>query len=448
MSFASASKFYLCFMISKNRTIIVIFTVLFLILLGIQGFFMYKTYLVKEKEIYRYVLDNSTGFIDRLEERDGQKDDEVMEVVANYSKKKISEKEFLQYFDKKNRFYRKDLTNYINQEFKSEGYKVAIELKYNSIITLPDSTELLKKPIVLYRTEEEVKKPGTRTTGNWNSSSTSIDDQTKEYDKNDHFKLFSETNYQVLNIKTLVFKELALLILLCIFILGAVVWLFVLTVKNLMKQQKQVEILHIAVDNISHEFRTPIATLKVASKSLKKEWNKDNLPLIDRQISRLENLMLRLDKQSESEIIPMEKKDWTFCIDDLQFLYPNAEFILKNSISQSLPFHKTDMETMIKNLCENSVKYGASKIKITIENHQNIVFIKVSDNGSGIDKNEQNAIFEKFYRVQSNNIHNTKGLGLGLYLVKNLVKKYKGEIFLESELNKGTLFKIEIPYAT
>ncbi|MBN9311995.1 MAG: hypothetical protein BGO40_07655 [Chryseobacterium sp. 39-10] len=435
-------------MVSQNRIIIVVFTVLFLILIGIQGFFMYKTYLVKEKEIYRYVLDRSTGFIDHLEERDRHQDDQMMKEVVDYAHKDIREKQFLNYFEFKKRNYQKELSNYIDQQFKDEGYRVAVELKYNSIIQLPDSTQLLKKPIVLYETLDKVKKPGTQTTGSWNSSSTSVDDETKKLKRNDHFKIFSETNYQVLNIKKIVFRELASLIILCILILGAVVWLFVLTVKNLIKQQKQVEILHTAVDNISHEFRTPIATLKVASKSLKKNWNKENLPLIDRQISRLEHLMLRLENPSDKELIPIEKEEWDDCIQDLQFLHPNVEIIIENEISGPLFLHKTDMETILKNLCENSVKYGATKIIVEVKNAGNRLFIRVCDNGLGIDKKEHKAVFEKFYRVQSNNIHNTKGLGLGLFLVKNLVQKYNGEILLESELNKGTVFKIELPYET
>lgn len=435
-------------MISKNRTVIVIFTLLFLVLLGIQGFFMYKTYLVKEKEIYRNVLDKSSGFVDLLEERDRQQDDEVLKIVADYANKKMPEKQFLRYFERKNEISRKELTDYINRQFKNEGYQVAVELKYNAIIQLPDSIPLLKKPMVIYQTENKVMKTGMQTTGNWNSSSTSMDDATKKINRNDHFKIFSETNYQVLNIKNVVFRELALLIVLCVFILAAVVWLFALTVKNLIKQQKQVEMLHTAVDNISHEFRTPIATLKVATKSLKKDWNKNSLPLMERQISRLENLMHRLEKPSETETIPMKKDDWNYCIDDLQFLHPNARFTLKNELSESLPFHKTDLETLLKNLCENSVKYGATKINILLKNTLHNLFIEVSDNGPGIDKKEQKAIFEKFYRIQSNNIHNTKGLGLGLFLVKNIVNKYGGTLHLESEPNQGTTFKIELPYAT
>jgi two-component system phosphate regulon sensor histidine kinase PhoR len=84
------------------------------------------------------------------------------------------------------------------------------------------------------------------------------------------------------------------LIICCIILLASVLLLYIFTLNNLIKQQKQVEVLHTVVDNISHEFKTPIATLKIASKTLKKGWNPDTLPLIDRQISRLESLMYQL----------------------------------------------------------------------------------------------------------------------------------------------------------
>jgi two-component system phosphate regulon sensor histidine kinase PhoR len=99
------------------------------------------------------------------------------------------------------------------------------------------------------------------------------------------------------------------------------------------------------------------------------------------------------------------------------------------------------LETIIKNLCENSVKYGASLVKVNITDlHENLM-IEIADNGEGIEKKEQKNIFEKFYRIQSNNIHNTKGLGLGLYFVKKslISTKERLKLFLNKE---GTLFKI------
>ena len=104
------------------------------------------------------------------------------------------------------------------------------------------------------------------------------------------------------------------------------------------------------------------------------------------------------------------------------------------------------METVIKNLCENSVKYGASRILIELKTIQNKLEITISDNGIGMEKKELNSIFEKFYRIQSNNIHNSKGLGLGLFFVKKIIENYNGKIEVSSVVNEGTIFKIFIPY--
>lgn len=129
-------------------------------------------------------------------------------------------------------------------------------------------------------------------------------------------------NLQILNIKSIVFRDLTILIISCILILAAVLWLFTLTIKNLISQQKQVEILHTVVDNIAHEFKTPIATLKIAAKSLRKDWNPENLPLIERQINRLESLMLQLQENDDDENVETYYDDWNNYIEDLQFANP------------------------------------------------------------------------------------------------------------------------------
>ncbi|WP_300672301.1 HAMP domain-containing sensor histidine kinase [Soonwooa sp.] len=406
---------------------------------------MYQTYVVKEKEIYRNIRDRSASLIDKLEERDRKNEDAVIKNITDYATKKITEKQFLDYYNAKNLSYRKLLSQFMDEEFKKQGYEVATELKYKSILILPDSIDLLKKPINLYQTERPVTKVGLQTTGSWNSESSSINDTTKVYNRSEHFKILTETNYQIVNIKQLVFRELALLISLCVFILGAVLWLFILTVRNLIKQQKQVAVLHNVVDNISHEFKTPIATLKIAAKSLSKNWNKENLPLVERQIQRLENLMKQLhDGENKDEINIINSEDWTHFAEDLKFSNPQTEFVFENKTADNLPFAKTNMETVVKNLCENGIKYGATKINLKVESSGKSLLISVKDNGDGIAKAEQKNIFEKFYRIQSDNIHNTKGLGLGLFLIKNIVNKYNGNIDLQSETGKGSLFVIKL----
>jgi K+-sensing histidine kinase KdpD len=436
-------------MISKSKNLIALFATLFLLLLGIQGYFMYKTYQVKEREIYRDVHMRLTEYTDRLEDKGGMRkspDDSIQAILIRFKDKKIDRDEFLNLFDKNRRDTEQNFSNFVDNQFKSEGYQVAVKIEYSSIIFNPTKTNLITEPIVIYETEKKVRKAGILNTGTWETTSTSTVDN-KILTRNESFSLKSTTGYEVLNIKTVVFRELMLLFACCIVLLASVLLLYIFSIKNLIKQQKQIEVLHTIMDNISHEFKTPIATLKIASKTLKKNLDQELIPLIDRQIVRLENLIHQLQKEeNQSELTSIRPKDWEFFIHDLVFTYPKSIFTLQNDTQRELPFDKSLMETIVKNLCENSIKYGASEIDIHIEDVEKNLEIIVSDNGEGIAKKELKNIFEKFYRIQYNNIHNTKGLGLGLYFVNKIVSKYKGKIHVRSEINVGTRFEIKLPY--
>lgn len=436
-------------MISKSKNFIALFATLFLLLLGIQGYFMYKTYQVKEREIYSDVKKRLTEYTDLLEDKGGMKkspDDSIQAILIRFKNKSITRDEFLNIFDENRMATEKDFSQYVDDQFRTEGYQVAVKIEYLSIIFNPTKTNLITKPIIIYETEKKLKKAGILNTGTWETTSTSTDDD-KTLTRNESFSLKSSTGYEILNIKTVIFKELTLLFLCCIVLLASVLLLYIFTIKNLIKQQIQIEVLHTIVDNISHEFKTPIATLKIASKTLKRNLDAQTLPLIDRQIIRLENLLLQLHKDENSEeTVPTQPQDWDFFIQDLAFTYSENKFKFEHDIAKELPFDKNFMETIIKNLCENSVKYGASDIHIHITDQEKHLEINISDNGEGIAKNELKSIFEKFYRIQSNNIHNTKGLGLGLYFVQKIVSKYHGKIEVKSEIKVGTHFKIKLPY--
>jgi len=408
---------------------------------------MYKTYLVKERDIYRTVHQGLTNYTDKLEDVSHAKnvsiEDDLQNMFIKYRDKKISKKEFLGYFEQNRRNTEDKISKYIDNHFKKEGYKIAAKIQYTSIMALPEKTSLIDKPVILYETKNKLKKAGIVSSGKWENSSISTEDQVS---KKDSFLVESTTEFEILNIKSIVFKELILLFLCCFVLLTSVLVLFIFTVKNLIQQQKQVEVLHTVVDNISHEFKTPIATLKIASKALKKDWNPEMLPLIDRQISRLESLMQQLHKDEKGEISSIESEDWDFFIQDLAFTYPEIKFDSDINVTKELPFDKSLMETIIKNLFENSVKYGASLVKINILDLRQNLILQISDNGEGIEKKELRNIFEKFYRIQSNNIHNTKGLGLGLYFVKKIIDQYRGKIEVISKPKEGTIFKINLPY--
>lgn len=437
-------------MIFKSKYLISLFAALFLLLLGIQVYFMYKTSQVKKREIYSDVHNRIDDYIDNLEDLGGASnlgDEGQRKIFAEFNNKKISKKEFLNYFEKNKKITQDKLSDYIDHKFEKEGYKVAVRTQFLSIVYVPKNINLIDKPVTLYETRNKITKAGISNTGKWETSSTSRSDKSDQLERDDSFFVKSQTDFQILNINTVVFQDLTLLILCCVAILLSVLVLYIFTVKNLIRQQKQVEVLHTVVDNISHEFKTPIATLKIASKTLKKEFTPEILPLIDRQILRLEDLMLQLHPEDFNEKnSTIQPEIWDFFIHDLAFTYENIDFKLNNLVSKELHFDKKLMETVIKNLCENSVKYGASEIKIDLKTIQNKLKIIVTDNGNGIEQSELKNIFEKFYRIQSNNIHNSKGLGLGLFFVKKIVEKYSGKTEITSEVTVGTTFKISIPY--
>ncbi|TXJ00257.1 MAG: HAMP domain-containing histidine kinase [Chryseobacterium cucumeris] len=438
-------------MIAKSKILIPVFAALFLLLLGIQVYFMYKTYQVKERDIYRSVNDGLTNYTDNLEdiqEAKERNDDSLQEIIIHYHNKEINKKDFLRYFIENRKSARERLIHYIDSRYQKDGYEISARIRYLSIVHLPDSSKVITEPIVIFETQDKLKNRRIASNGSWETSTTKRDDtETGQVEKKNTFLVKTQTDFEIRNIKSIVFKELTLLIICCIILLSGVLLLYIFTIRNLIQQQKQVEVLHNIVDNISHEFKTPIATLKIASKALKKEWNPETLPLIDRQISRLESLMFQLHKDEiPDDMTAIQPEDWNFFIQDLSVTYPTTDFKLENTVSQELPFDKNLMETVIKNLCENSVKYGASVITIHVRNGSQQLEFEVSDNGQGMETKELNNIFEKFYRIQNNNIHNSKGLGLGLYFVKKIITNYGGKIEVSSHLHTGSTFKILIPY--
>ena len=121
----------------------------------------------------------------------------------------------------------------------------------------------------------------------------------------------------------------------------------------------------------------------------------------------------------------------------------------KNAQANILSADRVHLTNIIYNLVDNALKYSEEKpqIKIITENLNGGIQISVSDNGIGISKENQKKIFDTFYRVPTGNIHNVKGFGLGLSYVKAAVEKHGGNVHVESELGKGSTFKIFIPFS-
>ena len=234
---------------------------------------------------------------------------------------------------------------------------------------------------------------------------------------------------------------------------------------QIVKQKKISEIKTDFINNMSHEFKTPIATINLAldaisnPKSLKtpkKLIQYANLIREEnnRMLIQVENVLRISQLQKSNETIHKKSIDLHKIIleatNHVQLLLKDKGGILNTNLNASnyvINGNKDHITNIIINLMDNAIKYCDKKPNIKIEtyNQKNDLIFTVSDNGIGMTPNVQKKIFDKFYRATSGNIHNIKGHGLGLSYVKKIVDLHKGKIILESKFGVGTNFIITLP---
>jgi two-component system, OmpR family, phosphate regulon sensor histidine kinase PhoR len=240
---------------------------------------------------------------------------------------------------------------------------------------------------------------------------------------------------------------------------------FYVTVSALLRQKKLSEIKNDFINNMTHEFKTPLATISLAVDALRNEK-----VVADREksgyftgIIKEENR--RMNKQVETilQASLLDRQEQQLNLKSLhahriiQEALENVRLQLegKGGIAELQLNAKTDLieadevhlMNVITNLIDNAIKYSKENLLIRIGTHsttRNLV-IRIEDNGIGMTKETQRRIFEKFYRAHTGNLHNVKGFGLGLSYVKTIVEAHDGKIKVDSTIGKGTAFILEFP---
>jgi two-component system phosphate regulon sensor histidine kinase PhoR len=257
-------------------------------------------------------------------------------------------------------------------------------------------------------------------------------------------------------------KHLATLLLFSILFTSVIIAAFVLTIRTMFSQKKLSEIKSDFINNMTHEFKTPIATISLASDALKnekvisnrsqieyyngiiKEENKRMNQQVEKilQASQLEKdeIKMSIKKLNVHEIIQRVAENTSLQMKEAHVAF-STELEASNCIIEADEVHFTNI---IFNLLDNAIKYSKENpiIKISTSNEAKMISIKVTDNGIGMDRDTQNNVYEKFFRAHTGNLHNVKGFGLGLTYVKKIVEAHKGKIELSSELGVGTTFTI------
>jgi two-component system, OmpR family, phosphate regulon sensor histidine kinase PhoR len=251
-------------------------------------------------------------------------------------------------------------------------------------------------------------------------------------------------------------SSMILLVVLCFF--GYALWV-------IFKQKRLSEIQTDFINNMTHEFKTPISTISISSEVLMKpdiinqpERLLSYAAIIRKEAARLKkNVDTVLQTANIAQKIDKLKLEDTNVHEILEELCQNLEPILKEK-SASLSFElkasnaiiKADrihLTNVIHNLIDNSLKYceEAPVVNIWTTNEGRNLQIFIKDNGIGIADKDQKLIFSKFYRVHTGDVHNVKGFGLGLYYVKEMIEGHRGEINLKSKLGEGSTFTITLP---
>jgi len=303
------------------------------------------------------------------------------------------------------------------------------------------------------------------TTTNWETDHTSsriINGKNKEVAFNLIFQSVDEID--IAGWKKIVFKQMLGLLLLSLLIFAIVIGLLYYSIKNLITQKKIADIKTDFVNNITHELKTPLATLTLATKMLQKDEVKHQPQLIDNMVNTIERQNKRLQKlidqvlsnslgyneiQLHKESINIETYINTV-LDDFQLSTKSNNVILHRDFSVSTKHINIDkfyVTTALLNILENAVKYSGDNIIIDCNvESETALRILIKDNGIGISDKDKAQVFEKFFRAGNKEIHNVKGLGLGLYYTNQIIKAHNGTITVKSKEGKGTTFILSIPF--
>lgn len=262
-----------------------------------------------------------------------------------------------------------------------------------------------------------------------------------------------------------VFRQILPQILFSIFLIGLTITAFIVLYRNLKAQHRLTDIKNDFISNITHELKTPIATVSVAVEAIKSfdvlkqpEKTKEYLDIAGNELNRLSLLVdkvLKLTMFEKQQIeLQYEQFDIKQLVQDvlasmsLQFEKSKAtinfHYSGNNFIISADHLHIT---SVLYNLLDNALKYSKKQpaIDVSVQTNEKECILSVKDDGVGVPVEYKEKVFEKFFRVPAGDKHNVKGYGLGLSYVAHIIKQHGGSIRVESQPNKGSEFIVTIP---
>ncbi|PRZ21630.1 sensor histidine kinase [Flavobacterium granuli] len=357
--------------------------------------------------------------------------------------------------------------------------KVQYEISYKDIASATPLEDRVSNEVLQKLLKNELEEYGVKTKFEFavysNGLATKIKSKDFVYDKEATYpiQIFADnegnSKYQLLvtfpHKKKFLLSELVSITVLSIIFTLIIIIAYSSALNQLIRQRHISEIKNDFINNMTHEFKTPIATINLALDAIKnpkiiedKEKVFKYLQMIrdenKRMHAQVENV-LRISKLEKKELdIDKESSDLEEIINDA---IEHVNLILEdrqgritthfNAARTTVLINEVHFTNVIVNVLENAIKYSPDvpQIDVYTENIKDMILIKVKDQGLGMSKVAQKRVFEKFYREHTGDLHNVKGHGLGLAYVKRIVEDHNGQVYVESEKGKGSTFIIKIP---
>ena len=267
------------------------------------------------------------------------------------------------------------------------------------------------------------------------------------------------------NVRLYLLNSLRWIILGALLFILVVLAAFFITIRSLLNQRKVNEIKNDFINNMTHELKTPLATISLAVDALKTEKVQSDPTSVAYFSNIIKEENVRMNKHVEIilETGQLENKDLELTkqpvnvhdliqavVDSYKLQLEEKPSNIHMQLDATAPEIIADEEHLLhvlSNLLDNAIKYSKETIDILVStiNVNNKMIITIEDNGIGMTSETTKHIFEKFYRAHSGNIHNVKGFGLGMSYVKRIVALHKGQIRVQSELDHGTTIEITLP---
>lgn len=263
----------------------------------------------------------------------------------------------------------------------------------------------------------------------------------------------------------LIYKEIAPLLILSFVFIIVIAGSFIYTIRTIYKQKKFSSLIVDFINNMTHEFKTPISTISLASEALSNPAVIEDRNKLDRynQIIREENLRMRQQVEKILQMAVLEERDYELDIRDVdlhEVVYKAAHNAMLqiegnggkvnctlNALNHIIKADQVHITNIIHNILDNAIKYSPepASIEILTENKPGSILVSLSDKGIGIKEDDLKNVFDKYYRVPTGNQHDIKGFGLGLSYVKLMVLAHRGNINIKSKEGAGTTVEILLP---